>query len=181
MILSLLRHVKNLSVRHYLVILVTVIVPVVFPTVMGYFEIGSLWVRIAVDVGVILVWLVFVVVVVSRLVQREAGEVARSVAERLDPLSNQVSQLEDESRNAVADIRQQMRDLEERTGEAVRDLGGNMRPKSLNLRATFAGAVGLSSVAVSVSGGSRWRRIRRWLRRAVRLAWEFVYGKRERS
>ena len=44
MVLWIVDRISKLSLRHYLVIVVTIVVPVVFPTAMGYFVIECLWI-----------------------------------------------------------------------------------------------------------------------------------------
>ena len=181
MILWLVDRFSNLSRRHYLVIVVTIVVPVVFPTAMGYFPIECPWVQVAIDVGVILIWSVFVVVVVSRLVERDAGEVNRLVADRVGPVVGQLERLREEHGNSMADIRLQVEGLERRTQSALQDLGVDLGPRVVNLRATAALGAPVASARLRVLGGSRWARIRGWVRRARRRAWEIVWGQRHGS
>ena len=178
MILWLVSHFANLSLRHYLMIAVTIVVPVVVPTVMGYFPIECLWVRVLVDVGVILVWSVFVVVVVSRLVQREVSEASQSVADRVDPVAEQVRVLGEEHDNSIRNLGLQVEDLESRAQLALQSLGAELPPKTVNLRASFRAGSPTMSATLSVSGGSRRARIRARFRRVRRRAWEIVWGKR---
>ena len=178
MILWLVDRFSNLSRRHYLVVVVTIVVPVLFPTVMGYFEIERLWFRVTIDVIVILVWAMFVVVVVSRLVERDAGEVHRLVADRVGPVAGQLERLREEHGNSMADMRLQVEDLERRAQSALRDLGVDLGPRVVNLRGTATAGAAVTSARLSVSGGSRWARIRGWVRRARRRAWEIIWGQR---
>ena len=99
MVLWLVDRFSNLSRRHYVLIVVTIVVPVVFPTFMGYFEIERLWVRLLIDVSVIVAWAVFVVVVVSRLVERDASEANQLIAESVAPV---VRKFADSERNTAS-------------------------------------------------------------------------------
>ena len=177
MVLWIVSHFANLSPRHYVMIAVTIVVPVVFPTVMGYFPFKCLWVRVFVDVGVILGWSVFVVIVVSRLVQREVSEASQLVAKRVDPLAERVRGLGEEHGNSIRDLGLQVDDLERRAQLAVQSLGGDLPPKAVNIRASARAGALTVSARLSVSGGSRRARIRAWFRRVRRRALEIVWGK----
>ena len=144
---------------------------------MSYVE--CLWVRVAVYGGAILVWAVFVVVAVSKLVERDMSEANLLVAEQVKPLAEQVRVLEQAHGNLERDFLLQMEDLEGRTRLALQDLGVDLPPRSVNIRATFIAGLPTVSASLSVSGGSRWSRILGWFRRARRRAWEIVWGARQ--
>ena len=90
---------------------VTIVVPVAFPTIMDYFPISTLWIRLVVDIVVNLIWLVFVVVVVSRLMERDTREVRQYVADRVGPVAAELESVREEHRGSVEDIRLQLGDL----------------------------------------------------------------------
>ena len=46
MVLWIVSHFAHLSLRHYVMIAVTIVVPVVFPTVMGYFPLARCLLRV---------------------------------------------------------------------------------------------------------------------------------------
>ena len=78
----------------------------------------------------------------------------------------------------VEDLRSQLEDLESRTRATFESLDVNLPPRSVRLRAGITSGVPEVSVTLSVSGGVRWRRFRRWVQRGVFKVWEVVYGKR---
>lgn len=177
MILWLFDRFSNLSLRHYLVIMVTMVVPVVLSITMDYFAISGLWVLV-IQLSVNLLWLVLVVVVVSRLVERDAGGVRQSVTERVDPVAAGLERLREEYHGSIADVRLQLEDLERRTQSALQDLGVDLPPKTVNLRVSFSmGGSSTVSAHLNVSGGSRWTRIRRRFRRVRQKTWEVLWGK----
>ena len=178
MILWLVDRFAHLSQRHYLLIVVTILVPVAFPMIMGYISIGCLWVRIAIDVVVFLIWAVFVVVVVSRLVERDANEANESIATQLGPLTDGLQNLREEHNGSIEDVRQRIQDLEDRTRSALEGLDAHLGPATVNLRATVRAGSPTASATLRVSGGSRWARIRRWFLQKRRWIREFVWGKR---
>ena len=181
MVLWLVDRFLKLPRRHHLVILVTVLMPVlapvVFPSVMSYVE--CLWVRVAVSGGAILVWAVFVVVVVSKLVERDMSEASLLVAGQVEPLAEQVRGLEQAHSNLETDFGLQMADLEMRTQSALQMLGVDLPPRAVNIRFTARGGCLTGSAGLEVSGGSMWSRILGWFRRARRRAWQIVWGTRQ--
>ena len=171
-------YLTNLSPYHRWAIAITVVVPLVIPTVMGYVAIENLYVRATIDGVVILLWLVFVVVVVSRLAQHDTREANRLVAEQVDPLAEQVSRLGEQHNNSIEDLQLQVQDLERRVQAALESLGENLPPKTVFLRAKIIAGAATVSFSVSVSGGSRWGRIRaRFCRTWSRIS-TFVWGER---
>lgn len=176
-VLWLFARFSNLSLSHYLVIMVTIVAPVVLPIAMDYFAISGLWVRLVIQVSVNLLWFVLVVVVVSRLVERDAGGVRQSVTERVDPVAAGLESLREEYHGSIADVRLQLEDLERRTQSALQDLGVDLPPKTVNLRVSFSmGGSSTVSAHLRVSGGSRWTRIRRRFRRMGQMAWGVFWG-----
>ena len=178
MVLRFVDYLANLSPYHRWVIVITVVVPLVIPTVMGYVTIENLCVRATIDGGVILVWLAFVVVVVSRLAEYDTREANRLVGEQVDPLAENVSRLGEEHSNSIEDVRLQVQDLERRTQSALESLGENLPPKTVFVRAKLIVGAPTVSVSVSVSGGSRWGRIRAQFRRTWSRIRTFVWGER---
>ena len=178
MALWLFDRFANLSLGHYLMIAVTIVVPVVFPTVIGYFLIERLLVKVAIDVVVILIWSVFVVVVVSKLVERENREVSQLVGRQVGEVRGQLDRLKQEHQDATAVAREQLEELEERLRLALESMGVDLRPKSVRLRAQAMTGVPTMSARVHVTGGSRLARMRRLLRRSRSWAWRQVWGSR---
>ena len=179
MILWLADRFSNLSQRHYLLIVVTIVVPVVFPTAMGYFEIEPLWVRMAIDVVVILLWAVFVAIVVSRLVERDTSEAKRLVGESVGRVADDLHGVRDEHGKLIAGMNEKVRDLEERTGAALEPLGGKLQPRTVNARVAVSSGVPTTSATGTVSRGSWWRRVLGRFRRVRRRAWGVLWGRRQ--
>ena len=96
MILWVRDRFKNLSFYHYRMIIVTIFVPVILTVVVTYLPVDCLLVRVIIDVGVVLVWALFVVVVVALMVERDMAEANRLVSQQTGPLVEQVHRLEDE-------------------------------------------------------------------------------------
>ena len=71
MILWVRDRFKNLPFYHYRMIIFTIFVPVILTVVVTYLPVDCLLVRVIIDVGVVLVWALFVVVVVALMVERD--------------------------------------------------------------------------------------------------------------
>ena len=185
MILWVRDRFRKLSSYHYQMIVATILVPVIWTVAFNYFEVDCLVVRVIIDVGVFLVWALFVVIVVGLMVERDMAEASRLLSQQTGPLAEQVHRLREEHGDLIADVRLQVEDLESRTRSTLERLGADLPPKSVSLRAgTIFGAVGMSAPVVT-SGGSKWARLRQRvihrLRRAMLWVWEVVYGKSERG
>ena len=181
MILWVRDRFKNLSLYHYRMIIVTIFVPVILTVAVTYFAVDCLVVRAIIDVGVVLVWGLFVVIVVALMVERDMAEARRLVSQQTDPLVEQVHRVEEEHRDLITDVRRQVEDLECRTRSAFGRLGVDLPTKSVSLRGrvTFGALTG--SATLRVSGGNKWARLRRRFRSAMRRIREIVYGNPERG
>ena len=169
---------RNLSRYHYAVIVVTIFVPLILGLVVAYPAFECLVVRVIVYVGVFLVWALFVVVVVALLAEKDVSAVQHLVSQHTEPLAKQVNRVREEHDSQIEDMRSQLEDLESRTRATFERLDVNLPPRSVHLRAGFTFGVPEASVTLRQSGGSRWGRLRRMVRRGVFKVWEVVYGKR---
>ena len=179
MILWVLGRFKNLSFYHNRMIIVTIFVPVVLTEVVTYFAVECQVVRVIIDLGVFLVWALFVVIVVALMVEKDMAEARRLVSQQTVPLAEQVRMLKEEHGDLIADVRLQVEDLENRSRSTFERLGGDLPPKSVRVRARSASGVPTASATLRVSGGSRWARLRQRFRYAMRRIKEVVYGKLE--
>ena len=123
MILWVRDRFKKLSFYHYRMIIVTVVVPVILTV-----AVDCLVVRVIIDVGVVLVWALFVVIVVALVVERDMAEASRLVSQQAVPLVEQVHRLEEEHDDLIADVRLQVEDLESRTRSTFERLGVDLPP-----------------------------------------------------
>ena len=106
---------KNLSFYHHRMIIVTIFVPVVLTGVVTYFAVECQVVRVIIDLGVFLVWALFVVIVVALMVEKDMAEARRLVSQQTVPLAEQVRMLKEEHGDLIADVRLQVEDLENRS------------------------------------------------------------------
>ena len=188
MILWVRARFNNLSRHHYWMIIVTILVPTILTGVVSLvttFVVDGLVVRVIIYLGVFLVWALFVVIVVARMVERDMAESSNLVLQQTGPLAEQVHRLREEHRDLIADVGLKVEDLERRARSTFERLEVDLAPKSVSLRArTIFGAVGMSA-PVLISDGSKWARLRRWLlhrlRGTARRVWEVIYGKPARD
>ena len=115
---------------------------------------------------------------VSKLVERENREVIQLVGRQVGEVRGQLDRLKQEHQNATADARSQLEDLEERVRLALENMGVDLRPKSVRVRAQAMSGVPTVSARLSVTGGSRLARVRRWFRRSRSWVWGKVWGSR---
>ena len=181
MILWVWDRFKNLSFYHYRMIIVTIFVPVILTVVVTYLAVDCLVVRVILDVGVVLVWALFVVIVVALMVERDMAEANRLVSQQTGPFVEQVHRLEEEHGDLITDVRLQVEDLESRTRSTFERLGVDLPPKSVSIRARAIAGAPTVSVTLRVSGGNKWARLRQRFRRAMRRVREIVYGKPQRG
>ena len=179
MILWVRDRFRKLSSYHYQMIVATILVPVIWTVAFNYFEVDCLVVRVIIDVGVFLVWALFVVIVVGLMVERDMAEASRLLSQQTGPLAEQVHRLREEHGDLIADVRLQVEDLESRTRSTFERLEADLAPKSVSVRARVTSGAPTISVTLRTSGGSKWARLRQWFRRAMRRVWEVVYGKPE--
>ena len=181
MILWVWDRFKNLSFYHYRMIIVTIFVPVILTVVVTYLAVDCLVVRVILDVGVVLVWALFVVIVVALMVERDMAEANRLVSQQTGPFVEQVHRLQEEHGDLIADVRLQVEDLESRTRSTFERLGVDLPPKSVSIRARAVLGALTGSVTLRVSGGTKWARLRQRFRRAMRRVREIVYGNPQRG
>ena len=96
---------KNLSFYHYRMIIVTIFVPVILTVAVTYLAVDCLVVRVILDVGVVLVWALFVVIVVALMVERDMAGANRLVSQQTGPFVEQVHRLEEEHGDLITDVR----------------------------------------------------------------------------
>ena len=181
MILWVWDRFKNLSFYHYRMIIVTIFVPVILTVVVTYLPIDCLVVHVIIAVVVFLVWALFAVVVVALMVKRDMAEASQLVSQQTGPLLEQVHRLEDEHGAFMADLRLQVEDLETRTRSTFERLGAELPPRTVSLRLRVTAGAPTASFNLTVSGGSKWARLRQRFRRAMRRVREIVYGNPERG
>ena len=177
MILWVWNRFRNLSRLHYGLIAVTILAPVVLTATVTYFAVECLLVRVVIDGAAFVVWSLFVVVVFALVVEKDRTEANQLVSEQTAPLAEQLERLREQQDDLIAGVRQQVEDLERRTRSTFEQLGTDLPPRSVSVRARGVSFAVEVSAAVGTVGGSRLSRLRRRFRRAMRRVWEVVYGK----
>lgn len=169
-----------LSRHHLAVILVTIFVPVGLPAAVGFLPLDCWWVRLLIYLGVLMVWAAGVVVVFSRLVERDARDVNQLVFGKTDPLAERLQGLSERHGGLIEDVRVRVEDLEKRTRETFERMGAEFPPRSVSVSALGVSFSFETSVPTVTLGG-RWRnRLRRRFLHIARRVWEVVYGKPKR-
>ena len=175
MILSLTRQIQRLTVRQRVVIFITLILlPVVLKYLPDFIQICP-----AVDFTITVVSGLLAALLVASSMNDDRSRTERLIDEKLDPLAGELRQVHEGHENAEVDLRQKVDALEEVMRWGFRQLGVTppKRPILLRGKATF-GVPRASSGTLSVRGGSKLIRFRRWVRRLAAGVWRAVYGER---
>ena len=177
MILNALRQFRSLSGYHYRMIVLTILLPAIGPTSLALFGPEHFILRVILYVAAFLVWSVLAVLAAASMLNRDRSEAEQLMSQKLEALSTQIGRLKEEHEDSKVDFGQQVKDLEEVVRSTLREeLGVVLPPRPISLRARFTAESPTMSVRLSVDGGSRLARLRRWFRRAMRRMWEVVYG-----
>ena len=180
MILSALRLFRSLSGYQYRTVILTVLLPAIGPPTIAYFGPDCLVLRSVLYAAAFLVWSVLAVLAVASMLNRDRSEAEQLANEKLESLSEQFARLREGHDDLRLDFRRQLNDLEEVVRSTLSDkLGVVLPPRPTSIRARITSGVPSMSATVTVVGGSKLARLRRWFRRAVRRLREVVYGKPE--
>ena len=194
MILWARRELKILSGYHYLVIFLTILLPVIGPTSfaffapesLAFFAPESLALQVILYIAAFAVWAIFSMLAVASMLRRDRSKAEQLVVQQIEGLSGQVLKLEQGLDDVRADLRQKVKDFKD-FEQTVRktleeELGVVLPPGTLSVRARAGlGSVTFNLAAVTVSGGSRVARLRQWFRRSVHRVCAIVYGRSENS
>ena len=179
MYLYVRRRFRIPSGYHYIMIIVTILLPVIGTPIIDYFGPDCLVMRSFLYVVAFFLWSAFVVLAVASMLERDRSEVAQLVEQQVGALPDRIRMLEEEHGDLRANLPQEVGELVRSTFEAA---GIVLPPQSHSISANpvyFNFSV--PPVSVTVVRGSRMARFRQRLRRAMRQLWEGVYGKPEGS
>ena len=185
MILSALRLFRSLSGYHYRTIIITILLPVIGPPMIASFAPDLLALQVSLFVVVFVAWTVCAVLAVAHMLRRDMSEAEQRVDQQAKALSDRVCSLKEEDerlRAGLVDLRQQLKQLEERVRSTFEELDAVLPPRRISLRgAPIVGIGSISKATLRVDGGSKMARLQQWLRRAIRRLWKWVYGTPEDS
>ncbi len=177
MYLYIRRRFRILSGYHYIMIIVTILLPVIGTPTIDYVGRDCLVMRPFLYVGAFFLWSAFVVLTVASMLERDRSEVAQLVDQQVGALPDRIRMLEEEYGDLRANLPQEIGELVRSTLEAA----GIVRPpRRVTLRAKpLIVNASISAPNLTVVGGSKVARLRQWFRRAMRWLWEVVYGRPE--
>ena len=158
MILSALRLLRSLSGYHYRMIILTVLLPILLPTLFSlassYF--GLDLVPPILYIPAFLVFSLIVVLAVASMLKKDRSEAEKQVAYRESTLSSKVRTLEEGHEDLREDLWQQVNGLEELVRSTLSEELGVVlprRPISLRMRATAGSPK--ASFSLTVDGGEQ--------------------------
>ena len=180
MILTILRLLKSLSGYHYRTVILTILLPAVGPASLAFFAPDCFVLRVVLYLAAFLVWSLLAVLAVASMLRRDRSEAEQQVDQKFQALSSRVNDLGEKQENIAAGLRQQVKDLEETVRKTLKEeLEVVLPPRPVSIGVSIPSGISTTSVAVTVSGGSKLVRFKRWVRRALRRFWELAYGKPE--
>ena len=172
MILRLVQLIQRLTVRQRVVIFVTLML---LPVALKYLP-AVIQISPAVDFTVTVGSGLLAALLVASSMNDDRYRNERFIEEKLEPLIDQLRQLWDDHENSRADYRQLVDDLEEVTRWGFRQVGVTPPPRPISLRGKITAGSPRVSGTLSVSGGRKLTRFRRWLRRLANGIWRLGYG-----
>ena len=179
MILSILRRFRSLPVHHRITIFITILLPVIWPLFIAYIA-RDLVLQVVLHVAVFLVWSVIAVVALASTLKKDRSEAEQLVAQQVEALSGRIGKLEEEHGDLRVELRQEVDNLEEAVRSTFEQLGVVLPPRRISIRAkAFHISLNTSAANLTVVGGSKVARLRKWFRRSMHRLWEVVYGKPE--
>ena len=172
MILRVLRLLASLSLRQYMVILITIILPAIFlpilaPSIPG----GPVVLPI-----VYFVWSVVAVLSVASMLKDDRSKAAQSVDRKLENLSREVQLLKDEHLRRTAGLQDQVNEIDRVVRSGFEGLGVVLSPRRSSLRANISAGVPRMSATLTVDSPNRIVRFRRWVQRHALRFWRWFYG-----
>ena len=177
MYLYVRRRFRIPSGYHYIMIIVTILLPVIGTPIIDYFGPDCLVMRSFLYVLAFFLWSAFVVLAVASMLERDRSEVAQLVDQQVGALPDRIRMLEEEHGDLRANLPQEVGELVRSTFEAA---GIVLPPQSHSISANPAYfSFSVPPVSVTVAKRSRIARLRQRFRRAMRRLWEVVYGKPE--
>ena len=180
-ILRIKRCFRSLPVHHRITIFITMLLPAFWPPVLAYIARDPVLHGIL-NGAVFLVWSVIAVVVLASTLKKDRSEAEQLVSQPVEALSGRIGKLEEEHGDLRVDLRQEVDNLEEAVRSTFEQLGVVLPPRRISIRAkAFHISASWSVANVTVVGGSKVARLRKWFRRSMRRLWEVVYGKPEDS
>ena len=169
MIFRLVGLLKALSRPHYLMIVVTIILPVAVTSFIAYgFS--------CLVVGLVGGWSLTVLVSVAWMLNHDKSVAERNVDWKLEGLSKEVGTLRDDQTNATADLQDQVSETNRVMRSGFEELGLVLPPRRISLRASLTS--GPATFSASGIGRSPNKLVRwcRWVRRRVRRLSQIVIG-----
>ena len=175
MILWVRRHWKWLSVRQRLLIGVTVTLPAVVHLV-------SVWPHLDLTLVAYLLCALILTPLLASAMHTDRSEIEHLIDERVDQVSDGVSQLREDLEHAKTNYQLQFEDLESAMRAGFAELGVDPpRTRSVGGLSFNVGTLDFTLGNVEVIHGSWRSRFLSWIRSARRRVWEIIYGRQDAS
>ena len=171
MIRGVSRRLRTLSLRQYMVVLVTVLIPMLVSSILDL-SMGWVWLMLA---G----WCLASVLIMAEVFREERADVNQRIAEKVDEVLDQLRDLEhkhDESAATIAGLQQQVDEVDQVMRNAFEERGADLPARRYELRASVSSwSIMTGKAAVQVRGGSRKARIWRWFKSKSKRFWNLIW------
>ena len=165
---------RRLSARRRVVILVSVIPPVLLQFLGVYLSLAEILIAYV-------LWGLVVAPILASAMNHDSATTERFVDNRVNHLSDKVSELREDHKRAKAELQQEVVDLEGfiRASLAERDIVLPPRPRTVGGLSFNIGTLDFKVGNVRVTRGSWRSRFLSWIRSARRRTWEIIYGRHD--
>ena len=186
MILNVWRVFKSLAWYHYVMIIITVLVPLIWSGIVTLLLPNCLVWQIILHVAAWPAFFVLAGLAVALVVGRDRSKAQQLVSEEVGAVSaevrtlrNQHEVVRDEHRDLIKDLRRQMEAEDEVFRSGFEKLGVVLPGRSFSVDAgSVSWRIDIPEASVTLTkGGSKWVRLRRLLQRFWRRLKDTVWGK----
>ena len=171
MIRGVSRRLRTLSLRQYMVVLVTVLIPMLVSSILDL-SMGWVWLMLA---G----WCLASVLIMAEVFREERADVNQRIAEKVDEVLDQLRDLEtksEESAAIITGLEGHINQVEEVMRSAFEGIGVDLPARRYELRASVSSlGIVTGKAALQVRGGSRKARIWRWFKSKSKRFWNLIW------
>ena len=170
MIRGVSRRLRTLSLRQYMVVLVTVLIPMLVSSILDL-SMGWVWLMLA---G----WCLASVLIMAEVFREERADVNQRIAEKVDEVLDQLRDLEtksEESAAIITGLEGHINQVEEVMRSAFEGIGVDLPARRYYVQASVSWSIMTGEATVEVRGGSRRARIWRWFKSKSKRFWNLIW------
>ena len=171
MIRGVSRRLRTLSLRQYMVVLVTVLIPMLVSSILDL-SMGWVWLMLA---G----WCLASVLIMAEVFREERADMNQRIAEKVDEVLDQLRDLEtksEESAAIITGLEGHINQVEEVMRSAFEGIGVDLPARRYYVQASVSWSIMTGEATVEVRGGSRRAQLWRWIKSKAQWVWCKVWG-----